>query len=193
MKVSIKKLSIISYLLSYALLLGTTFYMSTMGVEDKFFRIILTGLTIFIVMIIFRATPLKSLEYTELSAIFFIFISMYIGNILNIYSCISNYDKILHVISGLLLAFVGLDVLKILLATNYKNTTILFKMFFMIIFAISCAGVWEIWEFSTDQLLGFNSQFASLHDTMWDIICGTTGGIISSLTFLLFNKNRIEK
>ena len=50
---------------------------------------------------------------------------------------------------------------------------------FSIIFSIAGAAVWEIWEFSTDQLFGFLSQNNSLHDTMWDIICGTIGGIIS--------------
>ena len=44
---------------------------------------------------------------------------------------------------------------------------------FSLLFAIACAGVWEIWEFSTDQIFGFTAQNNSLHDTMWDIICGT--------------------
>ena len=41
------------------------------------------------------------------------------------------------------------------------------------LFSIAAAGVWEIWEFSTDMLFGFHSQNNSLIDTMMDIICGS--------------------
>ena len=61
---------------------------------------------------------------------------------------------------------------------------------FSIIFAIAAAAVWEIWEFSTDQLFGFLSQNNSLHDTMWDIICGSIIGIVSSIPIFLYSKGK---
>ena len=53
-------------------------------------------------------------------------------------------------------------------------------------FSIASAGVWEMWEFSTDQLFGFASQNNSLNDTMWDIICGSIMGIIANIPIYLY-------
>ena len=44
--------------------------------------------------------------------------------------------------------------------------------------AFSAAGLWEIWEFAGDKLLGTTSQNASLDDTMYDIILGSVSAII---------------
>ena len=63
-------------------------------------------------------------------------------------------------------------------------------IFFSIAFSIAAAGVWEIWEFSTDQLFGFTSQNNSLIDTMGDIICGTVMGIIANIPIYLHIKGK---
>ena len=57
-------------------------------------------------------------------------------------------------------------------------------LIFVVIFATAVAGVWEIWEFTTDSLFGLVAQNDNLHDTMWDIICGTIVGIITMFVLL---------
>lgn len=52
-------------------------------------------------------------------------------------------------------------------------------MAFPFLFSVACAGIWELWEFATDSIFGLTAQNGSLNDTMWDIICGTIGGMIS--------------
>ena len=63
-------------------------------------------------------------------------------------------------------------------------------MTFSIFFAMAVAGGWEIWEFTTDQLLGFASQNNSLIDTMLDIICGTVMGVITNIPIYLQSKGK---
>ena len=58
------------------------------------------------------------------------------------------------------------------------------------LFSIAAAGVWEIWEFSTDMLFGFHSQNNSLIDTMMDIICGSIMGIITNIPIYLYIKGK---
>ncbi len=113
---------------------------------------------------------------------------MYLGNVFDFYIIIPMYDKILHLLSGLIIGLIGYI---FFLHVSNGNVEDSFKrympMLFSIIFSIAAAGVWEIWEFSTDQLFGFVSQNNSLHDTMWDIICGTLMGIVSNVPIYFYH------
>lgn len=155
---------------------------------EKTARIVLIYVTIFLVRYIYKKTFLKRYDFLYGVTLFFIFISMYLANVFNFYA-FKNYDKFLHLLSGIILAIVGLIIYMYL--SNYslnngmkKATVIIFPM----IFAIACAGVWEIWEFTTDQIFGLTAQCNDLHDTMWDIICGTVGGAISCFFIGLYLK-----
>ena len=114
---------------------------------------------------------------------------MYLGNVFDFYLIIPMYDKILHSISGLIIGFIGYICFLYLNNGEEKGS---FKpqmaMVFSIIFSIAAAGIWEIWEFSTDQLFGFTSQNNSLIDTMMDIICGSVMGIIARIPIYLHSK-----
>ena len=64
-----------------------------------------------------------------------------------------------------------------------------------------CGGVWEIWEFVTDGILGNNGQVwqglsgrAALMDTMTDIICDCCGGIVGAVVAVILEwKSRKKK
>ncbi len=60
---------------------------------------------------------------------------------------------------------------------------------FVIMFSISSAGIWEIWEFTTDSLFNLQAQ-NGLVDTMWDIILGTVSGIIMSIPIYAYAKGK---
>jgi len=49
-------------------------------------------------------------------------------------------------------------------------------------------AVWEIFEFSMDQLLGANMQKNGLTDTMWDLIVNGGGAIIASTVGYIYIK-----
>ena len=118
---------------------------------------------------------------------------MYLASVWNFYS-IPNYDKFLHLISGAIIAIIGY-ILFIYLTndTSRKEMKYLTPLIFVVIFATAVAGVWEIWEFTTDSLFGLAAQNNNLHDTMWDIICGTVVGIITAIPIYINSKGRRVK
>lgn len=143
----------------------------------KFGRIILIYITIFASRIIFTKTFLKKSKISYMIVLSFIFFAMYLANVFNFYG-IPYYDKILHLSSGILLGYIGL-IMYIYFFGGLSNKTnkSMASIVFVFLFAVASAGVWEIWEFATDQLLNLTAQNGLL-DTMWDIICGTIGGMI---------------
>lgn len=111
----------------------------------------------------------------------FALIAQYGGVMFNLYSVIPVYDLILHLSSGCLLLFFGHYFLSLLLRRRggtapSKSLTLWFCWFF----SVACAGLWEIFEFSVDQLFGFDSQIraSGVLDTMSDVIAGTLGSTL---------------
>lgn len=180
-----KKDNIITVLF-YVLLVATAIWDLVVRSGGKFLRILLIAAVILLVYYIYKKTFLKQYSFLYKITLFFVFISMYLANVFNFYAY-KNYDKCLHFLSGIILAIIGLVIYNYLSNNSLDNgmkkvTVIIFPM----IFAIACAGLWEIWEFTTDQLFGLTAQWNDLHDTMWDIICGTIGGIVSCFFIWLF-------
>ncbi|GAA0077529.1 hypothetical protein UT300005_19070 [Clostridium sp. CTA-5] len=160
---------------------------------NKVGRIALIFIAIIAMKIIFSFTFMKRSKIMYILGLIFIIMSIYLGNVLNIYTYITYYDKILHLASGIILGIVGFA---IYIYFEYKEKNKLnakFAVIFTFIFAIAMAGAWEIWEFLTDQIFGLTSQNNSLLDTMTDIICGTVGGVlILPLIYMHTKGNKIK-
>lgn len=107
----------------------------------------------------------------------FTFFAMTIAKLFYLYEHTIWWDKFLHLGSGVILAYVGLMIAKHV--TKGDNHIII--LFFSLAFAIACAAIWEIWEFSGDMLFGLDSQIRAtgVNDTMGDIISGTIGAILT--------------
>lgn len=117
--------------------------------------------------------------------ILFACFGLYFGTMLDFYSFIPIYDLILHFFSGILLVFLGHYIYSWLIRKNEKAIIPLqITIIFCIIFSISCASFWEIWEFSGDTLFGLTAQGSKISDTMTDIIAGTIGAGIGG--FILY-------
>lgn len=175
---------LITYLF-YLLLIFTGLWDWFLRNGEKTFRIILILGTIEVFRIIYKNTFMSKYKVIYYCVLSFIFISMYLANIFNFYG-IPYYDKILHLISGILISPFGYIFSKELLGIEFKTKRERnFSILFSLIFAIAVAGIWEIWEFSTDLIFNFTAQ-GGLVDTMLDIICGTIGGIISAI-IIFFN------
>lgn len=157
---------------------------------EKLFRIALTFVTIVLVYLLYIKSFLKGAKIIYYINMTFIFLAMYLANVWNFYS-IPNYDKFLHLLSGAIIAIIGY-ILFIYLTNDIsrKEMNPLTPAIFVILFATAAAGVWEIWEFTTDSLFGLSAQNNSLNDTMWDIICGTVVGIITAIPIYIHSKGR---
>lgn len=112
----------------------------------------------------------------------FIILSQWCGTYLRAYDFISWWDIFLHGLSALLVALVGVILIKYLdpefmLIERKQYGFISWFIFFVV---SSSAVFWEIFEFTGDTFFGTFSQLGSLTDTMGDmIICVAIGIIIS--------------
>ena len=178
-------------LISMVILIITAIYDFMFRGGEKLFRIGLMAITLWIMYGVYKKTFLRKTRISFYLIYSFIFGAMYLGNVFDFYLIIPMYDKILHLLSGLILGMIGY-----ILFVHVSNgaTEGSFKRYmpilFSIIFSIAGAAVWEIWEFSTDQLFGFTSQNNSLIDTMMDIICGTVMGILANIPIAMYIKGK---
>lgn len=158
---------------------------------ERTFRIGLLAVTLWIMYFVYKKTFLRKSRISFYLIYTFIIAAMYLGSVFDFYIIIPYYDKILHLLSGLIIGLIGyiffLHLTNGDIKMGYRPYT---PIVFSIIFSIAAAGLWEIWEFSTDQLFGFTSQNNSLIDTMGDIICGTIMGIIANIPIYMYIKGK---
>lgn len=157
---------------------------------EKLFRIGLTFIIVVLTYLLYKKSFLKGSKIIYYINMTFILLSMYLASVWNFYS-ITNYDKFLHLLSGAVIAIIGY-VLFLYLTNDKSRKEInpLMPVIFVILFATAAAGAWEIWEFATDSLFGLTAQNNSLTDTMWDIICGTVVGIITSIPIYIHSRGK---
>ncbi len=134
-----------------------------------------------IIFLIVVAKILKIDDGLFYLGLLFIFIASPMGSIINLYRTFDPYDKIVHFISGCLLAAFGMFIIEFLLK-KFSNVTDLSSFFIPMIFAAfmfssACAGIWEIFEFTADNIAGGGMQ-RGMVDTVTDMIAGNIGAII---------------
>ena len=178
-------------LIYMAVLIITFIYKYAIKDYDELFRIGLAAVTAWIVYFVCKITFLKKSEICFYVILAFTFSAIYLGNVWDSYRIIPIYDKLLHLLSGVIIAIIGFVLFLYLNNGKIKGDfNTYFAVIFSIIFSIAAAGLWEIWEFSTDMLFGFHSQNNSLIDTMMDIICGSIMGIIANIPIYLYIKGK---
>lgn len=125
------------------------------------------------------------ISYTmELVYLLFIIFGHFIGSILGIYNEISHYDKIMHTLSGVLTSFIALIILNNI--NQYKFKNVIFNIVFMIVFSLAVAGIWEIFEFTSDILFQADAQkvaISGVNDTMLDMIVALFGSILVCIEY----------
>ncbi len=115
----------------------------------------------------------------------FLILSIIVGSLWRVYWVWAPYDIIIHFASGVIISLMTYS----FFTSNQNNKVSLFWLFVIVVaVALMCGGVWEIWEYVTDGLLGNNGQVwqgmverEALTDTMQDLICDFVGGIIGGL------------
>lgn len=125
----------------------------------------------------------------EMFAIVFAFASLFLGEVHGYYASYPWWDSLLHASSGLLLGIFGFLMVYGLNERDERGLNLKpgFVAFFAFLFALGTGAVWEIFEFSMDQLAGTNMQKpmfgdpSGLTDTMWDLILDAGGAAIISI------------
>ena len=124
----------------------------------------------------------------------FIVMAMICGKMLDFYNKIPSWDFYLHLVSGVFLAFIGY-LFYYHLVRFERPQTVKFGLpcWFVFLFSSAAAGIWEIFEFSGDMLLGLQSQGGSLVDTMSDIIAGNIGCLVALFFIIRHERGKHSK
>ena len=125
----------------------------------------------------------------------FLYAALYLGEVHRFYDRVPGWDKILHGLSGLALGALGFSLVSLLNSADRVRIRLspLFVAVFAFCFALALGVIWEIYEFSMDNLFGFNMQRArrldgvpligeaALWDTMTDLLLDTGGALVMSV------------
>jgi len=128
----------------------------------------------------------------ESLAVVFVYLSLFLGEVQGFYVRFWWWDLVLHAGSGFLLGIFGFLLVYVL---NEKEDVELdlhpkFVAFFAFLFAMGMGAIWEIFEFSMDQIFGLNMQKSGLVDTMWDLIVDGISALFISVLGWGFLKTR---
>lgn len=118
------------------------------------------------------------------------------GSILKFYDRFPGYDRVVHFISGLILGYIGVYLVRWLFGRLSLYPEPFVVILFAGLFSFSCAGFWEIIEFLTDCVMHMGVQHGNT-DTMGDIVAGYLGGVCFQLHKLFesrkfFTKDRVH-
>jgi hypothetical protein len=125
----------------------------------------------------------------ELLAIGFIFAALFLGETRNYYERFWWWDIALHTTSGGLLGVLGILLVYVLNENPRIDLSMrpAFVALFAFCFSVTVGALWEIFEFTMDQVFGMNMQKpmfddpSGLTDTMWDLIVDAVGALAISL------------
>lgn len=144
--------------------------------------------TLFIPRIFRKRMQLEIPAELHLIAVVFIFSAFYLGEVLDFYHKVWWWDIALHTSAGFLMGILGFILVYVLNESKniHLSLTPTFIAFFAFTFGVTIGSIWEIFEFSMDQLAGANMQKpmfgdpSGLTDTMWDIIVNAIGAFTIS-------------
>ncbi len=134
----------------------------------------------------------------ELDLIFTSFIAVHflLGELGGFYQKFWWFDLLLHDFSGVVIGFVGFVWSYTLFYSKKIHAQPWFIFIFTVSLAMAAGTIWEIFEFSMDQLFGFNMQKSGLVDTMWDLIACLLGSVfvgIPGYFYLRFSEGGVVR
>ncbi len=131
-------------------------------------------------------------SFLQFVVILFTFAALYLGELRSYYYRFWWWDNMLHVISGIILGFIGFILVYIL--NHEENINVVLSPFFIALFslcfAIAIGVFWEIFEFAMDSILGLNMQKSGLVDTMFDLMVDSTGAFITAIIGFIYIKTK---
>lgn len=180
-----RQLEIILFWIVMVLMLAGTMCMYISGFSTKGFMGILTCLSLLVISL-WQWKSKHPLDSILISMTYiFVFISVGIGTFGGAYA-IHHFDDFLHVTSGIWLGYAALVLGRQLIGKKLAGQVPKhFWATIMIVFALATAGAWELLEFAGDKILHFTAQGRDPDDTMFDMMDGLIGGMISAVFYLV--------
>lgn len=119
----------------------------------------------------------------EVTLVCFVFAALFLGEIGEFYYRFPWWDIMLHTISGFIIGVIGFSLIRLLNENEKVKISLspLFVAIFTFTFALGVGGLWEIFEFAADQIVGTNMQKYMLDEqaikTMSDTIVQANGDL----------------
>lgn len=154
----------------------------------------------------------------ETSLTIFAFCGFILGDVFNFYKKIPIWDSILHMFSGVLLAYIGFILIDYFVKRESINISMghIYICISVILFSLSLGALWEIGEYLVDDIFKTNNQqymkstrgtlynktdvplvgHAALKDTMKDLILDFSGAaIVATVEYTkeCYNKRKDKK
>lgn len=123
----------------------------------------------------------------------FLYGAVFLGEIRYFYYKIPFWDDILHSMSSCMFAIISFSIINFLNKKDIVHLNPFFVSLFAFCFAFSIGAIWEIMEFTIDELMGLNSQkwatedgialigHEAITDTMMDLIVDASGALLVSV------------
>ena len=128
-----------------------------------------------------------------LSAIvFFIYATLFLGEVGDFYEKFWWWDALLHTGSAVGFGIIGFSTLLLLFRNKRVQASPFVISMFSFSIALAIGVLWEIFEFTMDQLFGMNMQKSGLMDTMWDFIVDTIGALIAAVAGYFYLKGNAK-
>jgi len=178
---------IFSYILRFTILLaiiGSIINSNWMTLFVSSLALVLT----FLPVIIERNMKIDLPAEFEILIILFIYASLFLGEIHKYYTLFWWWDIILHIGSGIALGFLGFLLMFMLYEENKIRAKPVTIVLFSFCFALAAGAMWEIFEFSIDNIFGQDMQKSGLVDTMWDLIVDAGGALFTSIIGFIYLK-----
>lgn len=116
----------------------------------------------------------------------FVFATLFLGEVLDFYNRYWWWDVVLHGASAITFGMVGfLFVFYLFEGDRYAAPPWALALIAFCI-AVMIGVVWEIFEYTMDQVFGMNMQKSGLQDTMWDLIVDVIGGALGASSGWLY-------
>lgn len=116
--------------------------------------------------------------------------TLFLGEVYDFYGRFWWWDVLMHGASAVGFGLIGFILVFMMFQGDRFAAPPLAVAFFAFCFAVAIGALWEVFEFSMDQLFGFNMQKSGLVDTMTDIIVDIAGALVGALAGYLYLKGR---
>jgi len=111
----------------------------------------------------------------------FVYATLFLGEANRFYYDVWWWDVMLHSGSAFAFGLLGLIVLMLSVSKQTITAKPIVLSVFAFSFSLMIGVLWEIFEFSGDQLFNMDMQKDGLNDTMWDFIVNTIGAAVAAL------------
>lgn len=120
----------------------------------------------------------------------FVFGTLFLGEVFDFYNRFWWWDVMLHGASAVGLGIIGFLFLFYLFEGDRYAAPPWALAFLGFCFAMAMGVLWEIFEFSMDQVFGLNMQKSGLVDTMTDLIVDAVGALIGAFSGFFWLKGQ---